>query len=298
MSAPVPPSRPPVPLSTWILGGIVVVLAALLLATWLTRPPAPPAPVPAPPPATEAPAPPAEPPAPATPRSSALPPLPEREAARWESLAVSLAGWPPRRVDEATCEEVRRDLDDALGGIELPGDGEDTAAAVDALLGALAGERPVASGELRDCDALVGNVFVLARALGRKRLVALARLAREAHADPELAALALWRYAAVAPACGDRARGLTRERLYDYGVWLLDTLGGSAFLARRSPREEALVAFYALLAVDRASRAGHNPAGYDLAAGARRVRAMLEGVDLRWKDRYLRAVDEVEAAAP
>ncbi len=294
MSAPVSPSRPPVPPVTWILGAAVVVLAALLAWTWFARPSAPP---PAPP-AAEAPAAPEPSPAPGEPGSAALPPLAGREAARWESLAVSLAGWPPRRVDEATCDEVRRDLADAIGGIDLPGGGEDAAAAVDALLGALAGERPVASGELRDCDALVGNVFVLARALGRKRLVALARAAREAHADPEVAALALWRYAAVAPACGERARDLTRERLYDYGVWVLDTLGGSAFLARRAPRDEALVAFYALLAVDRAARAGHNPAGYDLAAGARRVRAMLEGVDLRWKDRYLRAVDEIEAAAP
>ncbi len=296
MSAPVPPSRSPVALSTWILGAIVVVLAALLAWTWLARPPVPPA---APPPGPEGPPPaPETPPGPGAAATPALPPLPGREAARWEALAVSLPGWPPRRVDEATCEEVRRDLDDALGGVGLGGGGGDVVAAVDGLLGALAGEEPVTGGELRDCDALVGNVFVLARALGRERLVTLARLARETRADPEVAALALWRYVAVAPSCGERSRGLTRERLYGYGVWVLDTLGGSAFLARRPPREEALVAFYALLAVDRAARGGHNPAGYDLAAGARRVRAMLEGVELRWRDRYLRVLDEVEAAAP
>ncbi len=299
MTAPAPPSRSGCPVLTWILLAAVVVLAGLLLARVHPGASPPPAPRPAPVAGKPAPAPGEPGPAPAKAASRGLPPLPAAEEARWEALAVSLAGWPPRAVGPGTCREVRGDLRDALGGVDLPaGSAGDPVAAVDGLLGALAGVRPAASGELRDCDTLVGNVFVLARALGRERAAALARLARDGAADPEVAALALWRYAAVASTCGDRARGLTREALYDWGTWALDTLGGSAFLARRRPRERALAAFYALLAVDRAARAGHNPAGCDLAGEARRVRALLREVPLRWKDRYLQAVDEIEAAAP
>ena len=67
----------------------------------------------------------------------------------------------------------------------------------------------------------------------------------------------LYRWMEVRDRCSDpEDRGPGIQAQYDYAAFLLNSLGGQAYLRRRPARIEALAGFYALVILDRGASAG------------------------------------------
>jgi hypothetical protein len=159
----------------------------------------------------------------------------------------------------------------------------------------LAAAPPDLSSELRSYDVLLRNVFHLFRVAGRERMQVMRRaLAEQDLAEP--AAIALYRWAISHQRCsGSDSQSVSSEALYAYAGFFFNTLGGQAYLRRRSPRVEALACFYGLHALDGAIRAGHNPYGLDPRPEIPRCRDLVALQGFVFSDRYLAELDEMSA---
>jgi hypothetical protein len=157
----------------------------------------------------------------------------------------------------------------------------------------LAANPPDLSSELSSYDTLLGNVFHVFRVAGRGRM----RVMRRAVAERDLAepgALALFRWAISHDRCsGARSRPVGRDALYSYAGFLFNTLGGQAYLRRRSPRIEALACFYGLQVLDAAIRDGHNPQGLDPRSEIPRCRELVGAQRFVFTEQYVAALDEM-----
>ena len=159
----------------------------------------------------------------------------------------------------------------------------------------LAGNRPRVTGELNRLDTVLANVSHGYLVLGRSRLERILRLIREEPDMVEPMAMALFRWLRVRDRCGDpQDRGPGVHAQYDYAAFLLNSLGGQAYLRRRPARIEALAGFYVLLILDRSIEEGYNPYGLDPGRDIVRYRQMLIGQDLVFGNRYREMLGELE----
>jgi hypothetical protein len=220
----------------------------------------------------------------------------------WERALGPVPPWPRDLLEAGSCADLRSEtealcelLDSRpyLREASLQGG---ACALLSAAGSALAARPPAAAGELRDLEVFLANVFHFFRVLGEDRIHLMRRALREEEALAEPLAFHLFRWAASRPRCGEGAeRALSSPVLYDYGVFLLRTMGGQAYLRRRAPRVEALTTFYALVLLDDAVRRGHDPEGIDLLRDIRRCHQMLSEQDLVYRGRYLDVLDSMDA---
>ena len=160
---------------------------------------------------------------------------------------------------------------------------------------ALAQRPPDPSLELRSYETILANVFHMFRVAGRERMDVLRRALRAEQELAEPLALALYRWAASRENCarsGDTP--IRQETLYAYAGFLFQTMGGQAYLRRRSPRVEALASFYALLILDQAERDGRNPLGFDVLPEIGRTRELIDAQAFVFGERYLERLSEME----
>jgi hypothetical protein len=220
----------------------------------------------------------------------------------WERVLGEVPAWPSDLLEPGSCSALRAETEalcalldsrESFRGAALEGG---ACGLLSRAGSALAARPPIVAGETKELELLLGNVFHFFRVLGEDRIHLMRRALREEEALAEPLAFHLFRWAASRPRCGEGAeRALASPVLYDYGIFLLRTLGGQAYLRRRAPRVEALATFYALVVLDDAVRRGHDPEGIDLLTDIRRCHGMLAGQDLVFRDRYLRVLDEMDA---
>lgn len=247
-------------------------------------------------------------PAPAAAETAAPPPIesdPAEAFSRLERGWLEATGeppdWPEPFTRPADCAEVVADLEalcarlDAREYVQVHGTPGGACGVLYESSRALEARRPTVSGETRRLDLLLGNVTHLFRALGEDRLRQLAEMIA---LEPDLAepmAMALYRWTVARDLCGkDDPRGMNLAARYDYAAFLVQTLGGQAYLRRRAPRLEALGSLYAVLVLDQAIEAGHNPEGIDLGPELARARALVDTQDLLFRDRYVVLLDDVD----
>jgi hypothetical protein len=224
---------------------------------------------------------------------------PEAARQRWKEVTGSEPIWPQPFAEPSDCEAVLANLRALCAEL-------DTRDYVRAhryeggVCGFLArvsrdleNEPPPIHGELRELLDVRHSVAHLYRALGETRVLQLAEMVA---LEPDLAepmAMALFRWGAVKDRCEPAAMGPKSQ--YTYATWLLRTVGGQAYLRRRSPRHEALVTFYAIAVLDRSIARGYDPAGVDLGHDLARCRDMIAmREDLVFRDRYLSYLREME----
>ena len=127
----------------------------------------------------------------------------------------------------------------------------------------------------------------------------LRRMLAEEQELAEPAALALYRWVISREDCGQgETAEIDQETLYEYGTFLFNTMGGQAYLRRRSPRVEALTCFYALQVLDRSIQAGNNPHGVDPRPEIGRCAALLQSQPFVFADEYVVELQEGRTVFP
>ena len=217
-------------------------------------------------------------------------------AAAWVELSGAPPVWPEDLSAVQSCEEINQEVSRVCAALDVRAPALRGAGGACALLEQLAGELaanpPDLSSELRSYDTMLGNVFHLFRVAGRERMKLLQRaLVEEEIAEP--AALALYRWAIHHRRCGRGKQKLDTAARYAYAGFLFNTMGGQAYLRRRSPRVEALACFYALQVLDGAIRDGHNPQGLDPRPEISRCRELALSQPLLFSEKYAEELDEM-----
>ncbi len=217
---------------------------------------------------------------------------------RWAELIGAAPQW-PEDLSSPDCEQVAATMESICATLDtrpylhasLPDGGS-----CDLFRGAaerLAARPPRSSAEMRDFDALLGNVFHLFRALGKKRTQLFASILEHEGAQVEALALAGYQWSITRQTCGDGPDALTREVMTDYAGFFFNTMGGQAYLRRRLPQVEALTCFYALEVLDTAVQEGRSRQGIDPRPEIPRCRALLASSPLLFSDRYIARLDEM-----
>ncbi|UCF68926.1 MAG: hypothetical protein JSV80_06460 [Acidobacteriota bacterium] len=219
--------------------------------------------------------------------------------ASWQELTGVAPSWPADPFGPVDCAAVREELWSICRG--LAGRGEDALsgeALCEELLAVgelLVAQPPVAAGEAQRPEQMVANVFHLFRVLGRSHLSRLRSLLSRDGEHVEPLALTSFRFAVGRPTCDDSpAAGATDDAMYEYAAFLLNTVGGQAYLQRRMPRTASLATFYALLVVDHAESERRNRHGVDPRPHLARCRAGLASQPLVLGSEYLAVLDRME----
>jgi hypothetical protein len=224
-------------------------------------------------------------------------------ARRWTAALGQPPEWPGDFSAPGNCEQVELELArvctalDARAAASGMRDLGGACALMDRVIAELAAAPPDLSSELRSYEAMLGNVFHLFRALGRERMQVLRRVLGEERDLAEPLAMALYRWSISREACSESAPTRLRvQSMYAYAGFLFQTMGGQAYLRRRSPKTEALACFYALQVLDHAIEGGYNPQGFDPRTEIPRCRALVESQPLVFSDRYVAMLDEMSRA--
>ena len=239
---------------------------------------------------------------PSTPAAGLAPPGPGSAVEeRWIERVGSAPVWPEDLSAPQDCPAVEADLarlcrvldaTERFRRAALPGG---SCGLLQEAAVALSSRRPVLESELASHASILSNVFHLFRVVGRERLALLGGAMADNEDLAEPMALALYRWAVSRESCARSGRSPVRQAvLYDYAGFLFQTLGGQAYLRRRSSGVEALATFYALLVLDRAQGAGLNRHGIDARPEIRRARSLLAGRPLVFRERYLAILDEMD----
>jgi hypothetical protein len=275
------------PVATWIrvvpIVVLVLAIAAVLGWRWLGRDAA----VGAPDPSTGRPE-----------AADAAPPAVETPE---EAPATGEAAWPADFDSGGSCGDALASLRDVCATIDALPEAralKSSEGCFEIVTGAserLASRPPVVEGALTSVDAARANIAHLFRVFGERRAFQLARFARTRPDVAEPLALAVYRWIRAGDDCtGDQPRPWNRETQYLYSAFLINTIGGQAYLRRRLPRNEALACFYALLLAERAVAAGHDPLGLDLRPEAERCSQLMESQHgLVFRDRYLESLSRL-----
>jgi hypothetical protein len=221
----------------------------------------------------------------------------EQSWTEWTGVAPS---WPGDLSAPADCEAVEEelaricraldaDLDPGTRGLPIG-----SCQLIQQVAEELARRPPTVSSELRSYETVLANVFHLFRTVGRRRIDFLREVAREEQEHAEPIALALYRWLASRESCARSGQtAIGKEPLYEYAGFLFQTMGGQAYLRRRTPKVEALGSFYALLLLDRAVEADHNPHGVDPRPEIRRTLGLLDAQPFVFGDRYRTVLEEM-----
>ncbi|MCF8063458.1 MAG: hypothetical protein K9M82_13150 [Deltaproteobacteria bacterium] len=293
----------------WILVLVILAAAGLISYFAFSRPAEEPAPgtAPGPAPLTD------EQPSPEVPRQP-VPPGPETAAPSspeeppalegdGEGLPGTAGGGEGLEVENSVdeCVRIERDVRDFFGYLDeqayvrrLTRDADAWTVFVRAL-GKLAARPPLPAGEGLDPAVMTGNIYHLFRVLD-DREIHLARDVIQHEGDTlELNLDILYQWLTLGERCPD-PEGIrpSREVLYRYAGFFMNTIGGRSYLFRRATWLRLLISYYAVLILHDADRDGINSFGLDVLPMARKVRdevARFGGY--HFQETYLERLDAV-----
>lgn len=142
---------------------------------------------------------------------------------------------------------------------------QNTLMAFQNILNRLTANPPLPSGERMDPVAILKNMYHLYRVLGFRYIRLIKEVLQHEKETLELNLDIFYKWLMSGSQCPQS--GLERppaEITYLYAGYFLNTLGGRAYLFRRSPKVRLLGTYYAILIVHHAEKKGKNIYGIDL----------------------------------
>lgn len=172
---------------------------------------------------------------------------------------------------EDECQKMERDLKEFFAYLDKKDYirelriGEDTFTHFKKIVRVLSLDPPVPAGEGLSYDTIIQNIYHFYRVLGLKDL-RLIRLILKNEADTMEINLALfYRWLMSGDKC-DQKEGLppTIDTIYRYAGFLINSIGGRAYLFRRETRLSLLINYYCILIIHEADKKKMNSFGIDI----------------------------------
>ena len=218
---------------------------------------------------------------------------------KWLEVTGTLPTWPSDFDSPKDCLAVREDLLtlcralDSRPYMKARAFSGGTFELVEELCETLTNHPPVASGEILRYESFTANVFHLFRALGKNRTYMLIEIVAREQDLAEPMAMALFRWLLANEKCAPEESYIGFKGLHDYAAYFLNTIGGQAYIHRRTPKIAVLTSFYALVILDLAIQKDINPHGVDPRPLIRSCVELMELQDLVFKDQYMQILEEM-----
>jgi hypothetical protein len=155
---------------------------------------------------------------------------------------------------------------------------------------------PTPAGESADSTVLNSNIYHLFRVLERKDIRFIREVMVNESETLEMNIEMLYRWLTLGKRCPD-PEGLrpSREALYHYAGFFLNTIGGRSYLFRRPLRLRLLGTYYSLLIIHESDKEGSNLYGIDPFP---HIPALIKEIalypDFRFQETYLEKLKEIE----
>ena len=172
---------------------------------------------------------------------------------------------------EDQCQKMERDIEefftylDTTDYVKELNLGEDTFSRFKKIIESLSKEPPVPAGEGMKYDMIIKNIYHFYRVLDLKD-VNLIKLVLQNEIDTMEINIALfYKWLMSTDECGQK-EGFppTLDTLYRYAGFLVNTIGGRAYLFRRNTRLRLLLFYYSILIIHEADKKKMNSFGVDI----------------------------------
>jgi hypothetical protein len=129
----------------------------------------------------------------------------------------------------------------------------------------LSSEPPIPAGENMDTLIMTRNIYHFYRLLDNNELRLIKEIMRNEADSLELNLDIFYKWLTLGDQCPDPEKARPPlEVLYQYAGFFLNTIGGRAYLYRRSLNVRLLISYYSLLTVHEADKKGNNLYGIDV----------------------------------
>ena len=173
----------------------------------------------------------------------------------------------------------------------------DTYAEFKRILKKLSSNPPVPAGEGIDSTVMTKNIFHLFRILSNTDIRLVKEITLNEFETLELNIEMFYRWLLLGNQCPDpEAIRPSFDVLYQYAGFFLNTIGGRAYLSRRTMALRMILSYYSLLIVHEADRKGRNTYGIDVFPHIAPLSAeMAICPDLKLKKEYLQKLNQMES---
>jgi len=172
---------------------------------------------------------------------------------------------------EDECQKMERDIveffryldkQDYVKELQL---GEDTLTRFKKILYDLSADPPLPAGEGFNYEMIIKNIYHFYRTLGLKDLKLIRLIAKNEKDAMEINLALFYRWLMSGDEC-NRKKGLppSLDTLYRYAGFLVNSIGGRAYLFRRETRSRLLLNYYCLLIIHEADKKKMNSFGVDI----------------------------------
>ncbi|HSB05060.1 MAG TPA: hypothetical protein VLK23_07660 [Thermodesulfobacteriota bacterium] len=165
------------------------------------------------------------------------------------------------------------------------------------ILGRLSSNLPVPAGDGIDSAVMTKNIFHVFRTLSNADIRLVKEITINESETLELNLEVIYRWLVLGNQCPDPDRVRPSfDVLYHYAGFLLNTIGGRAYLSRRPMTSRMLLSYYSLLIIHEADRKGRNTYGIDVFPHLAPLSSeMVIHPDLKLKKEYLQELKQMES---
>ncbi len=209
---------------------------------------------------------------------------------------------PKSSLKEDFCAQVEKNITeffrylDQKEYVRNPGSKIDTYMRFKKILNRLAARPPVPAGEGTAPAIIIKNVYHFYRVLDRKDLRLIRRIVSEDKETVEFNLEMFYRWVGLGNRCPD-PEGMrpSKEMLYKYAGFFINTTGGRACLFRRSSDIRLLVSYYCLLIINEADKKGGNSSGIDILPYIEPIREeILLHTHFQFQSEYINKLDSLK----
>jgi hypothetical protein len=157
------------------------------------------------------------------------------------------------------------------------------------ILSKLTSNPPVPAGEGVESKLMIRNIYYFYRVLSKTDIRLLKEILVNESEGIEIKLAMLYRWLTSEERCGDPEDiKPSFDVLYRFAGFFMNTVGGRAYLYRRSPKLRVIVSYYCALIINRADRIGKNTYGIDLFPMLSHLYQEMDSRDdLQFKEEYL-----------
>jgi hypothetical protein len=200
-----------------------------------------------------------------------------------------------------TCSQIDENIEDFFKyldqkeSIRKLNEGSDTFKIFQEIIRKLSSQPPIPAGEALDSLVLSKNIFYFYRVLDKNEIRLIKEILKNESGSLELNLDLFYKWITTGNGCPDKNRiKPSMNILYPYAGYLINSIGGRAYLFRRRPAFRLLVSYYCLLIIHKADKTGKNSYGIDIYPQVKTLREEMSYYnDFLFQKTYLDTMDDL-----